>query len=74
MYLTILRGDKMDTIIIFKIAGMGLMVSILNIILKKCGRDEEAFFVALAGTILVFLWLVQYINRFFEAIQTLFLF
>ncbi len=64
----------MDTIIIFKIAGMGLMVSILNIILKKCGRDEEAFFVALAGTIIVFLWLVQYISRFFDAIQTLFLF
>ena len=64
----------MDTIIIFKIAGMGLMVSILNIILKKCGRDEEAFFIALAGTIIVFLWLVQYINSFFEAIRTLFLF
>jgi len=64
----------MDTMIIFKIAGMGLTVSILNIILKKCGRDAEAFFVALAGTITVFLWLVQYINQFFEAVQTLFVF
>ncbi len=64
----------MDTMIIFRIAGMGLTVSILNMILKKCGRDEEAFFLTLAGTILVFLWLVQYINRFFEAIQTLFVF
>ena len=64
----------MDTMIIFKIAGMGLTVSILSIILKKCGRDEEVFFVALAGTMIVFLWLVQYINQFFEAVQTLFVF
>lgn len=64
----------MDTMIIFKIAGMGLTVSILNMMLKKCGRDEEAFFLTLAGTILVFMWLIQYINRFFDAIQTLFVF
>lgn len=64
----------MDTMIIFKIAGMGLTVSILNMMLKKCGRDEEAFFLTLAGTILVFMWLIQYINRFFDAIQTLFIF
>lgn len=64
----------MDPVIIFKIAGMGFIVSILNIILKKCGRDEEAFFVGLAGTVIVFLWLVQYINQFFQAVQTLFVF
>lgn len=39
--------------IIFKIAGMGLTVSILNIILKKCGRDAEAFFEAVQ-TLFVF--------------------
>ena len=60
--------------IIFKIAGIGLTVSILNIILKERGRDEEAFFIGLAGTIIVFLWLVQYINQFFEAVKTLFIF
>lgn len=64
----------MDAMIIFKIAGIGLMVSILNIVLKKCGRDEEAFFISLAGTIIVFLWLAQYINEFFQVIRTLFVF
>lgn len=64
----------MDAMIIFKIAGVGFIVSIFNIMLKKCGRDEEAFFVALAGTIIAFLMLVQYISNFFDAVQTLFVF
>ena len=58
--------------LIFKIAAVGILVSLLGQVLKHSGRDEQAFLVSLAGLILVLLWVVPYIEDLFETIQRLF--
>ena len=47
--------------LIFRIAAVGILVSVLGQVLKHSGRDEQAFLVSLAGLILVLLWVVPYI-------------
>ena len=58
--------------VIFKIAAVGILISVLNQILKHSGRDEEAFLTSLAGLILVFMWIIPYIYELFQTIQQLF--
>ena len=58
--------------IIYKIAAVGILISILTQVLKHSGRDEQAFLVSLAGLILVLLWIVPYIYELFQSIQKLF--
>ncbi|SHO52577.1 MULTISPECIES: stage III sporulation protein AC [Clostridia] len=62
----------MDINLIFKIAAVGILVSVLNQILKQSGRDEQAFLTTLAGLILVLFWIVPYISDLFKTIQNLF--
>lgn len=58
--------------LIFKIAAVGILVTILSQVLKHSGRDEHAFMISLAGLILVLFWIVPYIYQLFETIQNLF--
>ena len=58
--------------LIFKIAAVGILVTILSQILKHSGREEQAFLVSLAGLILVIYWIVPYIYELFTNIQALF--
>lgn len=60
--------------LIFKIAAVGILVTILCQVLKHSGREEQAFLVSLAGLILVLTWLVPYIYDLFVMIQDLFSF
>ena len=62
----------MEVTIIFKIAAVGILVSILSQILKHSGRDEQAFMVSLAGRRLGLFWIVPYIYELFVDIQKLF--
>lgn len=62
----------MEVNLIFKIAAVGILVSILSQVLKHSGRDEQAFLTSLAGLILVLFWIVPYIYELFEDIQKLF--
>lgn len=62
----------MNTSIIFRIAAVGIMVTVLNQILKSSGRDDLAYLTGLAGLILVLFWVLPYIAELFETIQTLF--
>ncbi len=64
----------MEITIIFKIALVGILVTILNQILKQSGREEQAFLVSLAGLILVLFWVIPYISDLFETIEDLFSF
>ena len=57
---------------IFKIAAVGILVTILGQVLKHSGREEHAFLISLAGLILVLLWMLPYIYELFETMQTLF--
>ncbi len=58
--------------LIFKIAAVGILVSVLNQILKHSGREDQAFLVSLAGLVVVLFWIVPYIAELFETIQKLF--
>lgn len=68
-----LRGrNTVEITIIFKIALVGILVTILNQILKQSDRDEQAFIVSLAGLLLVLFWIIPYISQLFETIQDMF--
>ena len=58
--------------LIFKIAAVGILVSILCQVLKHSGREEQAFLTSLAGLLLVLFWIVPYIYDLFESIKNLF--
>jgi stage III sporulation protein AC len=58
--------------IIFKIALVGILVTMLNQILKQTGREEQAFLTSLAGLVLVLFWVIPYIAELFETIERLF--
>ena len=58
--------------LIFKIAAVGILVSVLGQVLKHSGREEQAFLTSLAGLILVLFWIVPYIYGLFESIRDLF--
>ena len=58
--------------LIFKIAAVGILVSVLCQVLKHSGREENAFLTSLAGLLLVLYWLVPYIYELFETVKKLF--
>ena len=58
--------------LIFKLAAVGILVSVLGQVLKHSGREEQAFLTSLAGLILVLFWIVPYIYDLFESIRDLF--
>lgn len=58
--------------IIIKIAALGVVVALLNQVLKHAGRDDQAFFVTMAGIIIVLTWLLPYFTELFSSMQDLF--
>ncbi len=58
--------------LIFKIAAVGILVSVISQVLKHSGREEHAFLTSLAGLLLVLYWIVPYIYELFETIKKLF--
>ena len=62
----------MGVTIIFKIAAVGIVVTVLSQVLKHSGREEQAFLLSLAGLIIVLFWIVPYISELFETMETLF--
>ncbi|QNM05964.1 stage III sporulation protein AC [Qiania dongpingensis] len=62
----------MTVSLIFKIAAVGVLVSVICQVLKHSGREEHAFLTSLAGLLLVLYWLVPYIYDLFESIKALF--
>ena len=62
----------MDVDLIFKIAAIGILVAVLNQLLIRSGREEQAMMTTLAGLVVVLMMLVQEISDLFELIRTLF--
>ena len=52
----------MDINIVFKIAAVGILVSVINQVLSRAGRDEQAMLTTLAGLVVVLYWVIQYIS------------
>ena len=62
----------MELDLIFKIAGVGIIVSVLSMLLKKADRDEYAMVVAIAGLIIVLAMIINEIAALFETVKTVF--
>jgi stage III sporulation protein AC len=72
------RGHKysahnaMNIDVIFRIAGIGILITVVNQVLSKNGRDDMATMVTLAGVIIVLAVVVTMINDFFTTVRTMF--
>ena len=62
----------MDVDLIFKIAAVGILVAVLNLVLVRSGREEQAMMTTLAGLVVVLMMLVQPISDLFDLVKTLF--
>ena len=60
----------MDIDIIFKIAGIGIAIAVLNQVLVKAGREEQSMLTTLAGVIVVLMLIMQMISEFFDSVRT----
>lgn len=57
---------------VFKVAGIGIIVAVLNMIVAKSGRDEQALLVTIAGLLVVLTAVVPEVGRLFETIKAVF--
>lgn len=62
----------MDVDLIFKIAAVGILVAVLNLLLSRSGRDEQALMTTIAGLVVVLVIIVQEISDLFVLIKSLF--
>lgn len=62
----------MDVDLIFRIAAIGILVAVLNQLLVRSGREEQAMMTTLAGLVVVLMMMVRQISELFELIRTLF--
>ena len=62
----------MDVDLIFKIAAVGILVSVLNQVLTRAGRDEQATMVTLTALVVVLMMVVQEIAQLFQLVKSLF--
>ncbi len=62
----------MDANLLFIIAAVGILVTVIGQVLKHSGREEHAFLVSLTGLVIVLFWIVPYIYDLFDKIKNLF--
>lgn len=62
----------MDIKVVFQIAAVGILVAVLNQVLQRAGREEQAMMTSLAGLIVVLFWIIQYISDLFQTVRNLF--
>ena len=62
----------MDVDLIFKIAAIGILVAVLNLLLVRSGREEQAMMTTLAGLIVVLMMVITQISALFDTIKQLF--
>ena len=62
----------MDVDLIFKIAAVGILVAVLNLVLARSGQEEQAMMTTLAGLVVVLMMLVRQISDLFDLVKSLF--
>ena len=62
----------MDVDLIFEIAAVGILVAVLNLVLARSGREEQAMMTTLAGLVVVLMMLVRQISDLFDLVKSLF--
>lgn len=59
-------------ILIFKIAAIGILVSVLNQVLQRAGREEQAMMTTLVGIIVVLMMVINLVSNLFDTVKTMF--
>jgi stage III sporulation protein AC len=62
----------MDISVVFQIAAVGILVAVLNLVLQRAGREEQAMMTTLAGLLVVLFWVISYISQLFTEVQAIF--
>ncbi len=62
----------MEVDLIFQIAGIGIIVSVMNVLLTRSGRDEQALMITIAGLVIVLMMVVKEIAELFRTVKTVF--
>lgn len=62
----------MDISVVFQIAAVGILVAVLNLVLQRAGREEQAMMTTLAGLLVVLFWVIKYISQLFTEVQMIF--
>lgn len=62
----------MDIDIIFRIAGIGILIAVLSIVLKQAKKEEQAEMLTLAGVVVVLIMVVQLMNQLFTVVRSVF--
>ena len=62
----------MDVDLIFRIAALGILVAVLNQLLVRSGREEQAMMTTLAGLIVVLMMIIREIDALFQAVKSIF--
>jgi len=64
--------QNMDISVVFQIAAVGILVAVLNQVLNRAGREEQATMTTLAGLLVVLFWVIHYVSQLFSEVQTIF--
>jgi len=64
--------QNMDISVVFQIAAVGILVAVLNQVLKQAGREEQATMTTIAGILVVLFWVIHYVSQLFSEVQTVF--
>jgi len=67
-----LGGNFMDISVVFQIAAVGILVAVLNQVLTRAGREEQAMITTLAGLLVVLFWVIRYVSELFVEVQVIF--
>ena len=62
----------MDIDLLFKIAGIGILVAVLNLVLSKAGREDQAMMTTLTGVIIVLMMVISKISELFDVVRSTF--
>jgi stage III sporulation protein AC len=68
----VLGGYFMDISVVFQIAAVGILVAVLNQVLTRAGREEQAMITTLAGVLVVLFWVIRYVSELFVEVQVIF--
>jgi len=64
--------QNMDISVVFQIAAVGILVAVLNQVLKQAGREDQATMTTIAGILVVLFWVIHYVSQLFSEVQTVF--
>lgn len=64
----------MDINLVFRIAGLGIIIAILNIVLKKSDREDVAMMTTLVGVVIICIMVINLISKLFDSVKTMLMF